>query len=634
MRCAAIVLGLLGLGCTVSQPPDAGDGDKPASAPSAPTAPDATRPPQADAPPSVAPPEAERGDPVLIVTDVAALTRLEEAGMALGPLVFGGGSGQISTFSGDAGYKSIRRKLERDLKQRFAGDDKAGVGLRFQHRAYDAEWLSSDKTRLELTAVVNRIDRRAFDNGSGRCGEVRFIYRLAYETTIQETAVDSRLPMTVNVVFWQPGDDCQAVARRWFVPPKTAGVAMADALLAGPLAAANLSTENLEAVEVNLQMLRWPAVLHPSLGGNTEYELRVFKRDEGVYDGPFHPTPLENTPDVERIAKRPALQKQLREWIADNLAGLEEGTAVLPDALSSDVSVSVTPRALGRLANRPFSQLLRTADFDALALSEYEHIGSPAALLRRLDTMSCQGCHATRSVAGFHVVGAPRNPDLKLDQVLVPTSAHLHGDLPRRQAYLLALTDGTPVDETRPFPDFEPTRGYGALCGLGDPGVAKRTCTDGLECVAMDDTLLGTCLPPGHGGVGDPCELGKLRTNAVGYKDRVRGAEISECDGSQVCNINKMGFPGGMCTDSAAGVGSGGAKGPIVDFTAFNNCVGRRRPFPRCIEEAAHAVGLRACDETNRCRDDYVCARSPYEDAGVCLPPYFLFQLRVDGHVM
>jgi hypothetical protein len=51
---------------------------------------------------------------------------------------------------------------------------------------------------------------------------------------------------------------------------------------------------------------------------------------------------------------------------------------------------------------------------------------------------------------------------------------------------------------------------------------------------------------------------------------------------------------------------------------------------------------LKGCDANEPCRDDYICARtaaghSASKDArerahGACIPPYFLFQLRVDGH--
>lgn len=571
---------------------------------------------------------------VVLVTEAAALARLETGGLALGPLVFGGGDATIASFRADPGWRSIRSRIERDLSARLAQDAKAGVGMRFPHRAFDVAWLDADAMRFELVAIVNRIDRRAFDSGKQRCGEVRMIYRLAYATTLEGTAVDSRLPMTVNVVFWQPGDDCGEIARRWEVPRGSTGPALADALLAGPLASTHLASTHLQAVEVNLQTIRWPGVIHPSLGGNAEYELRVFERDTGVTTGPFHPVPLENTPDVARIARSPELKSQLRDWIARDLHRLDQGIAVMPEELATDLATSVTPRGLGRLANRPFSQLLQPADLADLPLQGRDHVGTPAALLRRLDELSCQGCHETRSVAGFHIVGEPRDAKAVLDTLAVSTSAHLRGDIPRRERYVHALARGETVDEVRPFSDFEPTRGYGAHCGLGDPAFASWTCDAGLRCTALDDPLLGTCLPEGEKRAGDPCELGTLRTHAVGHRDRVRDAEITACASTAVCNVNKMGFPTGMCTAGCEGLKDGEACGPIVDFTTFNACVGRRRPFPTCIEAAAHPVGLRACDEGDRCRDDYVCARSAWSDRGVCLPPYFLFQLRVDGHVL
>ncbi|MBL9111705.1 MAG: hypothetical protein JNM74_20645, partial [Myxococcales bacterium] len=43
---------------------------------------------------------------------------------------------------------------------------------------------------------------------------------------------------------------------------------------------------------------------------------------------------------------------------------------------------------------------------------------------------------------------------------------------------------------------------------------------------------------------------------------------------------------------------------------------------------------LQTCDVANQCRDDYVCARVPGPNGttvGGCVPPYFIFQLRVDG---
>jgi len=42
---------------------------------------------------------------------------------------------------------------------------------------------------------------------------------------------------------------------------------------------------------------------------------------------------------------------------------------------------------------------------------------------------------------------------------------------------------------------------------------------------------------------------------------------------------------------------------------------------------------VRACAPDAPCRDGYACARVPGlpPTTGACIPPYFLFQLRVDG---
>ena len=65
----------------------------------------------------------------------------------------------------------------------------------------------------------------------------------------------------------------------------------------------------------------------------------------------------------------------------------------------------------------------------------------------------------------------------------------------------------------------------------------------------------------------------------------------------------------------------------------FNACLAARRPFAECLGHTRPGL-LRSCSVTQACRDDYICAQS--EGAapghGACMPPYFLFQMRVDGH--
>ena len=53
------------------------------------------------------------------------------------------------------------------------------------------------------SASINRLDRRDFNaaKGEGGCGEVRFIYRLAYSFDYKERTLASRMPFDFNAVF-------------------------------------------------------------------------------------------------------------------------------------------------------------------------------------------------------------------------------------------------------------------------------------------------------------------------------------------------------------------------------------------------------------------------------------------------
>ena len=570
-------------------------------------------------------------DPIVLVTDRAVLRELEAQGLTASALAFGGGDVSVRSCTKDRGMKVIRAALEKDLAQIRAADPRAGVGMGHGHRLFDIDWLSSDKTRFELIAVVNRTDRHPFERQ--HCGETRLVYRLAYASEVRGESVDSRLPMTLNVVFWQDADTCADAARRWI--PQREDAPLATWLRAddGPLASSRLARSQLKSVEVNAQLVRWPAVMHPSLGGHAEYVLRVFHRDGDS----LVVAPLENTPDVPRLKGNAKLRAELGAWLRepDTLAALDKGIPVLPERFAAKKAISVTPRGMGRIANRPYSQLFAAADFEDLDLDARPTLRTPRGLLRRLDELSCQGCHETRSVAGFHILGEPDDASKVLDTMFVATSPHLDGDLARRRSWVAATARGQEADDARPLSDTERNPGgYGSHCGLGDPAFAAWTCDDGLECVELDDPDMGVCLTPDR-EAGDPCELGDLRTHAKPSRDRVKNVQLLPCDDRAICNTDRVGFPTGMCTKSCTGLGDGEACGAIVNLARFNACVGARRPFPKCIEKAAFPVGMRRCGPALRCRDDYICARSPSDpDVGVCLPPYFLFQMRVDGHVL
>lgn len=570
-------------------------------------------------------------DAVLAITAPAQLREVESH---LGPFWHWSGTEgaeSLAALKEDPFYRSLVNVLEADLQDDQRRDPKLGVGLQHGHRAFDGAWLLSPQARAELVAVVNRLDRRTFRE-SGVCGETRLIYRLGYRTHVNGRALASRLPMTFNVVFLQtpdPGQSCKDVARRW---THATNATMELLKPKGPLSRQRLNLEHLQAVETNLQSVRWPSTVHPSLGGHAEYTLRVFRPEADK----LVPAPLENTPNVERLKKSPQERARLKAWIARHVEALDQGLAEVPTEFLATRARSFSPHGLARPANRPYRALFQESDFADLPLAATAHIRSPAALLRRLDGMTCQGCHQTRSLAGFHVIGEPASVHKTVDAPAVATSPHFSGEIPRRREDLALLRLGTDRPPARPLSDYEPSPGrYGSHCGLGDPGFATWTCQPGLRCVHVGDPDMGACLPdPTLGGrIGDPCQTGLLRPGAAPEDDRMSLRDTG-CQHGAYCFSSQGGFPTGMCAGLCrADERPGTLCGRIPVLSDFNGCLARNLPFDECIRDHADPATLRTCSEENPCRDDYICSRAT-PSTGVCIPPYFLFQLRVDGHAL
>lgn len=550
-------------------------------------------------------------EPLLVVSEPAALAALEAGGLDAGTLAFGRKrASSLAELAGDAGWASIARVLRADMAEIYAGDARYGVGMRFSHRGFDPAWLASRAVRLELVAVANRLDRRVFHPGT--CGELRFVYRAAYQAPDRDRFT-SRLPFTVNVVFFVPDDGqrCATRARSLARPQDVAAVVRAGL--------------TLKSVEVNLQTSRWPSTIRPDLGGHADYLLRVFHAGGA---GGFVPAPLENMPDVDRIRRDPALRRALAAWLRAPgvIKKIDEGTALLPDGLLATRALSVTPRGLARPQNAPFRRLIPASELADLPLAGTRHVGSPEALLRRLDAGTCVGCHQSRSLAGFHVVGGERDPARVVDALAVALSPHLEEELPRRRAYLRALAAGQVPDETRPPAERGSTAGtFGHACGLGDPGFASWTCAAGFDCVAVDDDRVGQCMPRAP-RAGSACHPGPVSFAS----DRIKDPQTLACGPASVCEDIRVGFPGGMCASACASLAPGDACGAIALLTPFNNCLARGTSFAECAKHARPA-GLAACDARTPCRPDYLCARTP-SGGSACLPPYFVLQMRVDGH--
>ncbi len=566
------------------------------------------------------------------IDDPSRLRSIEESGFSFAELVF---NQQRSLDNAELArlpmYKSFFDVLAKDLDDSAAKDPYLAVNMSKKHRLFDKDWFSSAKARFELVGIFNRADRDVFSKSEhGKCGEIRFIYRLAYTFKQQNRAVYSRLPMTVNVVFYASGKpapserDCRITHSSW-----------ADS---GTLKfeRSHFSTTFLKSVEVNLQSVRWPSSVRTDMGGYAEYLMRVFTLSS---NGMLSPAVMENMPDVDQIKKNPVLLKEFKRWVTDpvNSRAMMSGYGMLPEKFLAKKAVSVALYGSGRAANLPFTQLLSLNDFRSMKFSDHPYVQSPASYLRRLNDMSCVGCHQGRAVAGFHFVGIDSERTHHANRILMASSAHLLAELRRRENYLVDISKGKARDPMRPFSERpqDDNGGYGSHCGLNnDPIFKSWTCNKDHRCEAVDtninDSNVGRCMPVTTVQAGDPCDHGRLSWHVDGTKDKMLNKVSRSCGAGRWCLTAGDGFPGGMCFGECSAKKNSEVCGGIA-VGGFNECLGRGELFLNCLDNHTSPITTRSCDENNPCRDDYICARTEI-GAGACVPPYFLFQLRVDGH--
>ena len=315
----------------------------------------------------------------------------------------------------------------------------------------------------------------------------------------------------------------------------------------------------------------------------------------------------------------------------------------------------MAPRAPARLGNKPFHALFAANDLKGLALDGTSTVKSPEALLHKLDGLTCNGCHQSRGIAGFHLLGEERAGTARLNALAVGASPHLVDALDWRETLNRSVGAGqTPPKRNAPDHASGKPGIYGDHCSLGvDAGFADWTCKSGLTCTRIDDDLLGRCLPP-KSGMGDACENTTVTQTLDSHADKATSKPIA-CASGVTCSGSKSGFPDGMCEARCTTLGAVDGDeicAPVPFGTGplggFNNCLFTlKKPFAVCLADDARPTAARKCDEANPCRDDYACARvyvkpttagsdpaEPSPESGACMPPYFVFQGRVDGHVI
>ena len=83
---------------------------------------------------------------------------------------------------------------------------------------------------------------------------------------------------------------------------------------------------------------------------------------------------------------------------------------------------------------------------------------------RRLNDVTCAGCHQTRGIGGFHFPGVDWMAAKPSISTVVPASPHFFGDQARRRDILAALRDGRPPDYSKGFSSRPQLRGSEGTC--------------------------------------------------------------------------------------------------------------------------------------------------------------------------
>jgi hypothetical protein len=91
-----------------------------------------------------------------------------------------------------------------------------------------------------------------------------------------------------------------------------------------------------------------------------------------------------------------------------------------------------------------------------------------------------------------------------------------------------------------------------------------------------------------------------------------------------------------MCSARCTNVGEarGGAICAPIPAAGYEaDCFLSNEPIEKCLERHLVSALVATCDAKTPCRDDFGCARVPNAppNVGACVPPYFIFQARVDG---
>lgn len=584
-------------------------------------------------------------------------------------------------------------------------------------RHFDYRWLNSKFGYFKLIAVVNRLDRVDFNSNS--CGEVRFVYRLSY----QSPKSNSSMPFFVNIVKKYPkAKNCSQFAKNWLISSEFSKALREEGSNAPKKFAEYIKKNILEnlsfmQLEVNFQSLRFTSGYMHDFGGQAMYVLRIFR----IKDAKLEAVELENTPDVLTIEKKPELLNKFVEFLksGDHLEKLDQGILNIDfdSAFLAKQAVSWSTLGRARMANKPYSRLFqnKTELLKSIDISKLKFIKSHDALVERLNNMTCMGCHQSGGTAGFHMLGYADNGfSHGFNRQELPFSPHVFAESIRRQAYTLALANSKTANKFRPhsnfpraewkevqeagIPSFE-SMSVGQICLANSKSFFNGpSCESGTVCKKTVTSkgvniLFGECVREKQALAGSACWHGEITENSnlpsdrgtisnFGYfafqdKWQLKGA-LPSTQGYR-CVLPQSGAPLGRssrrCTadeENFAKTKLGKGAMPIEmcanqGGNGFDLCAASG-DSGSCLESRVVRSMLDTCYAGRFCREDYICQKLPeynkiseahystkkdgqrvnqstpakisgefiktahLNHVGFCVPTYFLFNMRLDGH--
>ena len=631
-------------------------------------------------------PLVQEEDVVVAITDREQLASLEDsfgfASLLPNSAEIAHPEGRLSTrwlFQNHEGYQKIAAHLQervdiisaeiqrdliielKDALQYPAGN----VGRRLDNR-----WFESDIAFFQLIGIVNRLDKKDFYGG---CGEVRFIYRMAYQT---KTGASSRLPLTFNLVMENTESDCRQVALGW-VREESDALLLARAL--------NKEKMRFKQLEVNAQIVRFPSGLETEFAGQALYLLRVYGLEKSSLGQQLQEVLLENSPDVQRILHDESLKSSMIEWINAHMSDIDNGTHLLPEKFLATEALSYSTLGIHRRANKPFDVILR-AELDRLDQieGEFRWVQSKEALVDRLNNGTCVGCHQASTTAGFHFLGQDDHRISGVtNRLALPFSAHFHREGSRRKKQLYDLIRDNSEDTFRPHslaPDTKvvPTN-HSCILPEHEQDIqtdAQWTCAPHEHCEKVVGSNVGfsfgQCMPNEDSILaGNTCRTGTITDNqkeslgvfnlhayADMFVQKQRYAlkeDKTFAYDTYNCRPTRIGVPLGRayrrCTPQERSFApqqedvQTSEICAVVGGAKFDSCV--EKDFHKCLDSIVARGMVDSCHVDHFCREDYICQALPYQlkgvdtekgktiaDAGVgfCTPTYFVFQLRLDGH--